>query len=283
MPIELNPAPFVEGLNKLLSEKHLYQSMQIGTGNLEDYFLHERRISVPIPESRGYAVSDPPTESELMRLRLNGAWDYGLPNEKVGHGPPVFTVANIKTFCPNCSRREAFAPKSISSEPMHERLGAMEQEMVWLMRFVCQACELGEVDFTVSRRKLKLTIVGRLPFEQVDVPKAIPKAQRKLYERALLNRNAGYWLESTFMLRVFIEQFWKSLKLLNKDRPTGDEMGEAYKASIPNPINEGFPSLMEAYDELSRAMHTAEADSDFVDKISGNIEKHFKARELYEI
>ena len=57
-----------------------------------------------------------------------------------------------------------------------------------------------------------------------------------------------------------------SAAVKNKPRPTGDELGEVYKATLPAAFKERFPTLAETYDALSADMHDARGDAKVFEK-----------------
>lgn len=136
----------------------------------------------------------------------------------------------------------------------------------------------------VARDGLKLTLCGRSPIESVPAPKFIPPSVRDYYSDAMIDHHAGATLEALFMLRTLIEQFWKSQNLMpNAVRPTGDELGDAYNATLPDDFKKRFPSLKDIYAKLSEAIHEADGKDELFQSSLAEIERHFEARRLYGI
>ena len=159
----------------------------------------------------------------------------------------------------------------------------------WIyLSYQCQNCKREPVRFLIRRNNAKLTLSGRDPFETIDVPSFIPKAHSDNLRNALIANHAGQTLAANFLLRVFTEQFWKSVPevataVKDKPRPTGDELGVAYKATPPLAFKERFPTLLEAYDALSEDMHAARGDSAVFEKAYSQVIEHFDARRLFKL
>jgi hypothetical protein len=90
------------------------------------------------------------------------------------------------------------------------------------------------------------------------------------------------------MLRVFIEQYWRSipvvLEVLGKyPQPRGEDLGRAYKSILHPKLKDGFPTLLEEYQNLSKAIHTANEDKDaaIFSQAKDSILRHFKGVDFF--
>ncbi len=261
-------------LRKLLCDKHLYQSVE---SSFKEIFpsYHEKNES----------------DQDRIRLKsinnlLNTPWSVYCsrrqPIHNTGNSEVSINLPNIQTFCHCCKSREAF--RAESSVVSSSRVFEAPIRQVFLVSFVCQKCSNANVDFTITRSGLKLTLSGRSPIETVVPPQYIPKGVRKYYSDAVIDYNTGAILEGLFMLRTLIEQFWKSSNLaVGIDRPTGDELGDAYNDTLKPSFKEEFPSLKMIYAELSKAIHEAREDRDLFKKSLEDIERHFDARRLFKL
>jgi hypothetical protein len=131
-------------------------------------------------------------------------------------------------------------------------------------------------------------LAGRYPIEVLPTPKCLPKEQRKYYSNAMIAHHAGQTLAGLFLLRVFIEQFWRTIPAVqtiiqNQPKATGDEQGTAYQSTLPDDFKSRFPSLRDIYDKLSAALHSADENAALFDEACSKIEKHFAARKLFEL
>jgi hypothetical protein len=150
--------------------------------------------------------------------------------------------------------------------------------------FRCHGCQEFAVDFLVIRKVLKLTIAGRWPVETTPIPNHVPKECKKHYSNALVASNAGQVLAGIFLLRTFIEQYWVSLGLREEaTRTTGQDMGSAYKALLTDDFKGRFPSLSELYDDLSVAIHSADANHELFQSSMEKIDEHFEAKKIFKI
>jgi hypothetical protein len=156
------------------------------------------------------------------------------------------------------------------------------------LAYECQQCRGLPVRFLVRREGLKLRLCGRDPIEAVPAPRFLPKAQRKFYSDAQIAHHAGQTLAAIFLLRTFIEQFWRSapeVQNLMKEQPrtTGDDQGSAYQATLPVEFKDRFPSLSDIYAKLSTAIHEANGDAKLFEDSCQAVEEHFDARRLYKM
>jgi hypothetical protein len=160
-----------------------------------------------------------------------------------------------------------------------------DNDQFFLLSYQCQQCKGVPVRFLVRRIKTRLQLTGRDPLEVLPVPSFLPKSVRKYYSDARIARHAGHTLSGLFLLRVFIEQYWKGVPavqdLLKQDnRATGEKQGDAYQPTLEESFKSKFPSLKEIYGKLSEAIHAANADDTLFDESSSRIEKHFDARRI---
>jgi hypothetical protein len=114
----------------------------------------------------------------------------------------------------------------------------------------------------------------------------IPKAQRKYFSDAIIAHHAGQTLAGLFLLRTFIEQFWRSLNVINEpldQRVTGEDLGAAYGQTLPADFKSRFPSLGDLYGKLSLAMHNADANGELFESTVTAVTEHCEARRLFRL
>ncbi|HTQ31263.1 MAG TPA: hypothetical protein VMI53_08635, partial [Opitutaceae bacterium] len=129
---------------------------------------------------------------------------------------------------------------------------------------------------------------GRDPFEEISVADVLPKSHSKFIGNALIAYQAGQTLAGIFYLRVFVEQFWKSLpaiaaQLEKEPRLSGEKMGEIYNMTLPPEFKARFPSLSAIYEQLSESIHKADGQPMIFDKCAQQIVEHFDARRIFKI
>jgi hypothetical protein len=120
------------------------------------------------------------------------------------------------------------------------------------------------------------------------MPKVLPRKQSEYFGNAIVAFQSGQTLAALFLLRVFIEQYWRSLEVVSKKnsgkaKPTGDELGAAYNATLPDDFKSRFPSLLEIYKDLSAAIHLANPDGDLFQDATRKVTEHFDARRLFKL
>lgn len=275
-----------QALKQLLSEKHLYQYAEL---NWEVYSAFEFEVQENLEKELGDYTASAKTfiAGEKQKL-IETIW---VPNpitdtsyKVLADSVPVgFKLPTINTFCDHCKDRWPFNPVSEGSY-MIQGLGQGE---FFYLGYQCQQCKGPPIRFLIRREGVKLRLAGRYPLEVLPTPKELPKKISKYYGNALIAYHAGQTLAGLFFLRVFIEQFWRTIPavqqlIATKPKATGDEQGSTYQGTLPSDFKSRFPSLTDIYDKLSEAIHTASENAELFEEARKNIVKHFAARELFE-
>ena len=287
-------------LKVLLSEKHLYQSVGVDTEFLDTLAEENHKhatLEVCKPSVGGLkSIHVAPIEQFRAGLTryLQTTWFPSNVGPLVQTGTDIlyqnnndvqkYPLPTIKVTCNHCDERGPFNPVGA----LVETAKASPTDQWISLSYQCQTCKGEPVRFLVRRIGTKLTLAGRDPFETVEIPKFIPKQHAGNFRNALIANHAGQTLAGIFLMRVFVEQFWKSVPevvaaVKNKLRPTGDELAEAYKATLPLAFKDQFPTLAEVYDSLSEAMHAARADEKVFAKCHDQIIEHFDACRLFKL
>jgi hypothetical protein len=275
---------------QLLSGKHLYQYTEVDTGFVSTVAETVLRGMGPAIAS-GQTVKRPTLEDAVKLCRdqtaviwcPNGAI-HEIINFHSGFAPLVFELPTINTSCAKCPEQPPFNPVPESSYLV---CGAGQEEL-FLLGYQCQQCKGEPIHFLVRREDLKLRLAGRYPLEVLPTPKVLPKSVSKYYGNAVIAHHAGQTLAGLFLLRVFIEQFWRTVPAVKElvalqPKATGDEQGAAYQSTLPQDFNSRFPSLKEVYGKISAALHTADENATLFDDSCAKIEKHFEARRLFDV
>jgi hypothetical protein len=118
--------------------------------------------------------------------------------------------------------------------------------------------------------------------ELVIVPKVIPKEVQKYYSNAVVAFQSGQILAALFLLRVLIEQFSRQA-VGESSSLRVDDVLDQYANLLPDDFKSRFPSLRDVYGSLSAAIHAANAPAELCETARDKIEKHFKARDVFEI
>jgi hypothetical protein len=288
-----------DAVRQLLSDKHLYQSVNVDVAFLDEVAeAHHKAERVAAASS--LSPGRPGRVPELDEIRgtldsfLRAAWFPSGARPLVDTGMDIlyendpkvqkYPLPTVKLMCHHCGERGPFNPVGALVET-----GRRERDNQWTyLSYECQNCKGEPIRFLIRRKRTKLTLSGRDPFETIELPSFIPKQHADTLRNALIANHAGQTLAGVFLMRVFIEQFWKSLPeviaaVKHKARPTGDELGEAYKATLPAPFKERFPTLAETYDALSEDMHAARGSAEVFAKSYAQIVEHFDARRLFKL
>jgi hypothetical protein len=276
----------------LLSEKHLYQSVEVdmdivsatATGIKEVLEAECREVgvmSISADPDEVVAVASEAIETEIWVPDPITQTSYQISADSI---PIGFSLPTINTCCDNCKARWPFNPV-LEGSYLLQGLG---QDEFFYLGYQCQQCKGEPIRFLVRREGLKLRLAGRYPLEVLPTPKVLPQLVSKYYGNAVIAHHAGQTLAGLFLLRVFIEQFWRTIpavkELIGKqEKATGDEQGNAYQETLPTDFKSRFPSLTDIYDKLSAAIHSADENAALFDDSCRQIQKHFDARRLFEI
>lgn len=298
-------ANITAAFRELLSTKHLYQSVTIDDAFIAGvasakHAMALRRMASMIGGGSSGSPTQAQYEAEGKKL-FQKTWvpkdaapefEPGVPRSLAGVGAVLdaveFSLPTINTVCttPSCSGRPPFNPQPAARK--HEVARDWDSHQWFFLSYECQNCKREPIRFLVRRSGLKLTLSGRDPIETVDVPKVIPKSVAKFFSGAVVAHQCGETLSGLFMLRVCIEQYWKSVPAVaaavkGKAKPTGDELGAAYKSTLPEDFKVRFPTLAETYDAVSGSLHAADANPVAFEAARANIVKHFEAKRLFEL
>jgi hypothetical protein len=283
-----------DAFKTLLSKKHLYQYVDVELTLLSgaaNEILEGWNASYygPGGHDLGEALPETRMENEKHKTKT-GLWmPRGAKRTPDVYSSDItyigFDLPTINTFCDTCKASPPFNPVTDGSYLVD---GTAGQDEFFYLGYQCQQCKGEPIRFLVRREGLKLRLAGRYPLEVLPTPKVLPKSVSKFYSNALIAHHAGQTLAGLFLLRVFIEQFWRTIPAVNalilkQPKATGDEQGSVYQDTLPHDFKSRFPSLTDVYDKLSAAIHTADENATLFDDSCAKIVKHFDARHLYEI
>jgi hypothetical protein len=277
-----------EQLKVLLETKHIYQKVSIQPETIISSLMknvvqaqqanHSSTIQKGLQQK--FDLTETPTFIEANVLQL------------------FIPVRNVKLFCQKCDAREAFKPilySDVTFELLskHNTQRVMRTEtfkilystdfQLFVLVFQCQRCEFIPTVFIVKREGTDLMLEGRSPIEYVELPKFIPKEERKWFRDGVIAFQSGKVLAALFYMRTFIEQFARRKTGTLGDKKTGDEILTAYAATIPLNLRETMPSLAEWYDKLSAVIHTATEDAALFGAAREKIEEHFDIRRVHKL
>jgi hypothetical protein len=284
-----------ECFRTLLSHKHLYQSVELDLSFIQKVSKEIiKEVDRSPPLAAMLSGTKIPTMSDVQHAgnhEVKRPWEPNnttLPGARpVGDPYVTFHLPTIHCLCSHCDVMWPFNPAYEGTTTVTDEGNPSNQ---WFfLGYQCQSCKSVPIRFLVRREGIKLRLSGRDPIETYPVPKFLPKSIRKFYGNAQIAHNAGQTLAGLFLLRVFIEQFWRTeiteVKKLLADNPraTGEMLGQAYNSSLPVEFKERFPSLAQIYGKLSEAIHSADDNAELFQDSCAKVVKHFDARRLFEL
>ncbi|MBI2815938.1 MAG: hypothetical protein HYX72_03265 [Acidobacteria bacterium] len=272
-------------LKDLLESKHLYQGVLIDhTALSKDY---SNLLQNPGEDLWRFQI-------DVSQLLLND-WvviDNSKRTPKAVGVPAAskenlaFKVPDVKLFCRECDRIEAYNSISPDDIPQYTRssqpLGIGNRRVqVFVMSFLCQSCKTVPEVFLIRRKGSRVTICGRAPMEAVAVPGAIPKSVHRFYSGAVVAHQSGQTLAGLFLFRTLVEQWARGQ--MSEPPNQADQVLDRYMATLPDDFKSRFPSLRALYAELSADIHSASGSEELFGKAGQQIVEHFEARRLFKL
>jgi len=270
----------------LLESKHLYQSVEISTSGFAHYVDREAQKDLSFGASSSRTkdqILDDCRNKAVERLRQTH-FQMIVRGNTVQTGSFSVSVPTIKAVCQNTGCGGLW-PHNASTDPSWLPTSASIAsglQQIFALQYQCQACKKEPITFLVKKDGLKLTLTGRSPIEAVNIPKFVPKLIRKFYKGALVAFDSGAILPGIFMLRTMIEQHMRSAVNAGQQKMTGDELADAYAATLHPDFNRIYQSLKPIYSTLSEAIHAAIDDKpELFDQERAKILSHFEAKESF--
>jgi len=286
---------------ELLETRHLYQNIHIDSSRIKLSFDVFKREGKKVASQKTSYSADIVSALQFAEMYdspgalINAKWvAESEESQRCSIGPDLqnpfeyirFHVATIRSMCSMCGDVIPFNLKrandfvgTIWDSP--GRIIQSSNVQVFLFAYQCQGCRSVPEVFMVRRSDLKITLSGRAPIEQIQVPPYIPKEERQYYSDAIIAHNSGQTLAGLFLLRTFIEQYIRNL--YNRSELPVDQLIEQYMTSLPPDFKSRFPSLKEMYSQLSEAIHMAKAPAELFTSIIEKLNRYFDAKRIFEI
>jgi hypothetical protein len=280
------------GLKVLLETKHLYQNVKI---ELPDNGIVRQKANEVIRGAKQFQDAEDPLgfyDVSLSKIewKIQNPHEhrYAIPDSFSGimNVSIFFVPPTVKLFCRTCKRLEAYnflyGNDILSEYTKAIELSELENQQVFSLTYQCQSCKSLPEVFMVRRNGMKLVQSGRTPMEEIEVPSFLPKEQKKYFSDAIVAFNSGQILAGNFLLRTFVEQYIRG-QSLTPNSQSMDLLFSEYGEKLPDDFKKRFPSLQSVYDRLSNDLHLATASEDTFNESRAEIEKHFRARQVYEL
>lgn len=259
---------FSKALQVLLAEKHLYQSELIDWSRP----LGDTRIETegkPFAKGCWHPEGCPLPEDTAARLDASGLRLHTFP------------LLPIQAWCSECQEPTEFRAQLPRCRSVCGPESPGEQEL--LLSFACKVCMNRRITFLVSRKDERLQLSGRDPIETLPLPTSIPKSVARFYAEAQLSHKSGHCLAALYLLREFIEQFWRLLPevqdaLSRTPRMNAGEIAGIYGALLPLDFRTQYPSLMDCHRALTAAIQEEAVRPDVFQFCSAEILDHLDGR-----
>lgn len=213
-------------LKDLLSNKHLYQSVAIDMSFLNSWAINQHaeiRKAALRPVGPSMVVPSAADIKSHIEPYNFLPWYILKPNEppmpmasliRGDLEPPKIRLPTIRTYCVN-QGCEIHGPCNPLSAIVNSHENSSQS---FYFRYECQNCKGEPINFLVRRSRNKLTLCGRDPMEQISVSSCLPKDKDTIrhYRNAVIAFNAGQTLAAICLLRIFVEQFWRSIPLVSE-------------------------------------------------------------------
>ncbi len=274
----------------LLEEKHLYQSVRLELSEVNKAIFQYNGEDL---EEKTWRSHHRPTISREQRIdqvrnvlkqkiqeAIKRPWKF--ETENAVRRRMIFADGELQISVPlptvrtRCNRCHTTSPHDTGCKYAIEDVRELtfdEGAGLYSFPYQCQSCKGEPLIFMVRREDLKLQLVGRSQFEEVDVPKSIPKEEQQFYSDAVIAFNTGRILAALFYLRTLIEQYMRRV-LTVTGKLSGDELGNRYAELLDAEFPRSFSSLKRVYNELSERIHAVDENEDQFKKSKADIEKH---------
>ncbi|MGZ0655632.1 hypothetical protein ACWPKS_08490 [Coraliomargarita sp. W4R72] len=287
-----------EALCELVSSKHLYQNV-----SFQDEWEKTQKHSNLCKEG-GIFVKNTDDSDAVRQIEAN---QWRLFADKSKHDiaklkddtmrllmalqQTSIILPKIQTTCSFCRKVDAAHVPTTLDQSEYEgsvffnTSGKDKKIQIFTFGYQCQHCPEGKASllcFMVTRVGQKLTLTGRSEFEVVDVPKSIPKVEKRFFSDAIISKNAGKPLAALFYLRTFVEQYLRRITG-ETGKSDGIRLTEAYHSMLQDDFPIKFRSMKTVYDDLSAKIHAAEDDLETFEKCHDALVKHFNILEMMPI
>jgi hypothetical protein len=294
--IEPYLASFIEnGFKELIELKHLYQNLNIKTPS-QEFVLKEIKDLLAGSTDPSSGLNE--TSELIISLLSIIEWKVIDPYRSnagyilAGHGNYEeivnlrFSLQTVKLFCGICKRTEPYnfqQGQDLLANTRGLNLHTHSvSEQVFSLVYQCQACKGRPEIFLVRRLRNKLTLSGRDPMEQFELPSYLPKGQRKYLSDSFIAFNSGQVLAGIFLMRTFIEQYVRNVSS-NPNNQNIEALFSEYLSEFPEDFRQRFPSLYAIYTKLSEDIHEAKGSEVLYRSAIDDIYKHFDAKRLYDL
>jgi len=259
---------FSRAIQTLLQEKHLYQSEMIDWSRPLGDTRYETE-GIPYAKACWHPEGCPQTEGAAARAEASGLSLFAFP------------LLPIQAWCAECQEPTEFRPELPRCRSVCGPDSPAEQAL--LLSFACRVCANRRITFLVTRAGERLQLSGRDPIEALPIPSSIPKSVARFYAEAQLTHNSGQSLAALYLLREFIERFWRLLPevqdaLSRTPRMNAGEIAGIYAALLPLDFRTQYPSLMDCHRALTAAIQEQASRPDVFQFCLAEILDHLDGR-----
>lgn len=281
-----------EGIKTLLEQKHLYQKVDIDPKEVIQGYV--KQMTEPHHRNDFKLWTTTHLASERFTIDIAQMQLLNIGGKSTGTSHIRVTLPHPSLYCKTktCDRRETFTPvwfTEVSNELHGATIGLGFKKVVpptgwqmFLLVYQCQRCLGPPEGFLVRRDGWTLSLHGRSPMEQVELPKFIPEKESSYYRDAVIAFQSGKTLAALFYLRTFVEQFARRVTGMT-GRATGEEILDSYYKTLPSPMKDQMPSLREWYESISVPIHEGKDDLDVFNAAKEAIDKHFEIRKVFKM
>lgn len=283
-----------EALVDLLTNRFVYQAVHVKTEALiQD--LNVRPPPKPSMTFDGPSVPitpEAPDTSQTLEALSRMRWMLIPPENwerrsQADRTAPLVKLPRFIRACIQCKTPTSpYTPGGPNTQAaIKESMGftpAGKPTQTWILTYTCQSCDYEPLFLMIRREDFKLSITGRNLFEEVAVPKYIPKEINSHYRESIIARNVGKELAAALYLRVAIEQHMRRVTGIT-ERTRGEELCDLYTKLLHPEFPSSMRSLRTPYDKLSEPIHRGEPDISGYETSLDQINRHFQQLKILPI
>lgn len=284
-------------MESLIRTKLLYQKVEVSLAGLpaelknksisfdaEHIAMLEKEATLRPWHLTTHHLGDDEMTRDVTKGARVGASPVGTPPEKM---PLYFYSPAVHLFCKRCKNETTFVALSCSDRfwfgsPL-PRTSDRGTEQIFCIFYRCEACRHTLHVVLVRRMGMHLHLCGFAPRKEQKPLRKVPKEIAPILQDAVNAVSEGDLFAGFYHLRTMVEHYMKfSLSIASDFRIRGEDLLAQYNATLPQALRGSLPSLTEAFDTLSKFLHSRTGSTEDFNKLLHSVCDHIEAKLLLQ-